>query len=245
MTETTDTERESLDELESRLGYRFAKRELLEVALTHTSFVNETQGAHFDNERFEFLGDSVLGLAVSYQLITCYPEMSEGRLTKIKALIVSEPSLAGVSRDLELGRFLRLGRGENLTGGREKDSILSDGLEAVLGAVFLDGGFVAVAQVIARLFEARFESVPKAKRPSDFKSALQELVQARHKNVPRYITIAQTGPDHDKRFEVSVQIQGEVAAVGGGRSKKEAEQRAAEQALNDLRAQDPLPPEKN
>ncbi|HJZ89212.1 MAG TPA: ribonuclease III [Polyangia bacterium] len=223
--------------LEQRLGYQFQQIELLKTALTHKSFVNENPTlAQEDNERLEFLGDAVLDLAVGHLLMERFPVRSEGELSKRRAAIVNEPGLWDVAETLGLGEWLFLGRGEEQTGGRRKASLLADACEAVLAAVYLDGGFPAAFRVIRRLFEERIVLTQRA-GAEDYKTQLQEMVQARLRQVPRYIVVAEHGPDHEKTFEIAVQIGGREVARGSGKSKKEAEQRAAAGALAQLEVQ--------
>jgi ribonuclease-3 len=220
--------------LEQRLDYCFTARELLRTALTHKSFVNEnpTLGRE-DNERLEFLGDAVLDLAVGHLLMERFPVRSEGELSKRRAAIVNEQGLSDVAGALGLGEWLFLGRGEEQTGGRRKASLLADACEAVVAAVYLDGGFDAAFRVIRRLFQDRLGAADKP-GGEDYKTQLQEVVQAELRQVPRYLVVAEHGPDHEKTFIVAVQIGGQEVARGSGRSKKEAEQRAAQLALDQV-----------
>ena len=208
---------------------------LLDEALTHKSYVNEQKAAAWlHNERLEFLGDAVLSLIVSERLAALLPQSSEGTLSKLKARLVSETVLAGVARRLELGYCLRLGRGEELSKGREKESLLADALEAVIAAVHLDGGLDAVRQVVARLFAEEFARVATQQhRPGaeDYKTQFQEWCQKRYDSLPRYTIVRESGPDHDKLFEVELTVKGKMLGRGTGCSKKEAEQLAAKQAL--------------
>ena len=220
--------------LEQRLDYRFKSPDLLRTALTHKSFVNENPALlREDNERLEFLGDAVLDLAVGHLLMERFPVRSEGDLSKRRASIVNEQGLYEVASRLALGDWLFLGRGEEQTGGRKKASLLADACEAVLAAVYLDGGFAAAFGVIAKLFEERLAAIEKA-GGEDFKTQLQEVVQAKLRQVPRYTVVGETGPDHEKVFEVAVVVGGQELARASGRSKKEAEQRAARLALDGL-----------
>lgn len=225
----------SADLLQATLAYRFLCPALLDEALTHTSHVNELKPVgRADNERLEFLGDAVLSLVVSEYLASALPQSPEGALSKLKATLVSEGTLARVARRLKLGDCLKLGRGEERSKGREKDSLLADALEAVIAAVHLDGGFEASRTVTRRIFSEELQqiSAPEARPGSeDFKTQLQEWSQKRHDLLPHYTTIGESGPDHDKRFDVQVTIRGEVVGKGAGRSKKEAEQQAAKAAL--------------
>lgn len=229
------TSASSADALQSSLGYRFQALALLEEALTHSSHVNEqkTPSAQH-NERLEFLGDAVLSLVMSEYLASALPQSSEGTLSKLRAQLVSEASLALVARRLGLGEHLKLGRGEDRSRGREKESLLADALEAVLAAVHLDGGFEASRNVTRRIFAEEFTHIAaQQEQPGagDYKTQFQEWCQKRYDTLPRYAIVRETGPDHQKLFEVEVSIQDEVVGVGSGRSKKEAEQQAAKQAL--------------
>jgi ribonuclease III len=228
----------SVDSLQSSLGYRFKSRALIDEALTHSSLVNEqkTSSARH-NERLEFLGDAVLSLVMSEYLASALPQSSEGTLSKLKAQVVSETSLARVARRLGLGEHLKLGRGEDRSKGREKDSLLADALEAVLAAVFLDGGFDASRTVARDIFAEELANIAaQQEQPgaSDYKTQFQEWCQKRHDTLPHYMTVRESGPDHQKIFEVELSIQGDVVGVGSGRSKKEAEQQAAKQALGQV-----------
>ncbi len=217
------------------LKYRFNDEALLDEALTHKSYVNEHKGAsRKHNERLEFLGDAVLSLIISDYLAARYPHLSEGALSKLKARLVSEVSLADAARRLDLGGRLRLGRGEELSGGRDKSSLLADGLEAVIAAVYLDGGIEAgrTFTLEALAEELReIESLQTAPGGDDYKTRLQEWCQRRYEVLPAYVTVGETGPDHHKVFQVEVWVGGTVVGVGQGHSKKEAEQAAAKRAL--------------
>jgi ribonuclease III len=234
--------------LEKRLEYNFAERALLERALTHSSVVPalraergedglpaDREGKR-DNERFEFLGDAVLELLASEYLLKRFPDWSEGQLSKSRARLVNARSLEAAARRLGLGEYLRLGRGEEKTGGREKPALLADAFEAVLGALYLDGGLTAAREVLRRnLFEQAIEEVGERIAAADRKSALQEYLQGRGASPAEYRLAGQTGPDHRKMFEVEVLVKGEGLAKGEGRTKKEAEQKAAGSALQRLR----------
>jgi ribonuclease-3 len=214
--------------LEARLGHRFENRSLLEAALTHRSLTSEQPGAA-NYERLEFLGDAVLQLAVTEQLYSDYPDMAEGQMAKLRAAVVSEDVLASVGRRLDIGPHLRLGKGEEVTGGREKPSILADVVEAVLGALYLEAGYEVAARVtLAHLGE---EIGRRAHAPGvgDFKTRLQEVL-AKHGKRPEY-GVGEEGPDHDKVFHAVVRVDGEIRGAGSGSSKKAAEQAAAEEAL--------------
>ncbi len=230
----------SIESMQDALPYRFRSVALLDEALTHKSYVNERRSpARKHNERLEFLGDAVLSLIVSDYLATALPDSTEGALSKLKAKVVSETSLAKAARRLELGKLLRLGRGEELSKGREKSSLLADALEAVIAAVYLDGGLEACRSFTLRVLAPELDAIAEQKeRPGseDYKTQLQEWCQKHHETLPRYETIRETGPDHRKMFEVELTIKGSVMGVGAGSSKKEAEQMAAKQALDQVGA---------
>ena len=220
--------------VENALDYRFRNPQLLEEALCHRSYVNEhPQAGMRDNERFEFLGDAVLSLVVSHILMQHYPEMAEGELSRTRAHFVNESHLAQVARSLGLGACIQLGRGEEQTGGRDKPSILSDTLEAILAAIYLDGGFEAVFGVINQRLAFQFEAIETTEDITDFKSRLQEYAQNRGQTVPAYRVVQESGPDHDKTFVVELTLS-QLKTVGTGRSKKAAEQEAAQMALQHL-----------
>jgi ribonuclease III len=216
--------------LEARLGYAWKDVGRLETALTHKSYLNENPGwRRADNERLEFLGDAVLGLAVGHLLMEAEPARSEGELSKRRASLVNEAGLAEVAGELGLGEWLFLGRGEEQSGGRKKPSVLADACEALVAAVYLDGGFDAAFQVVRHLFGGRLSEAREAGQ-GDFKTRLQERA-ARRKLTVRYAVVAETGPDHEKTFEVAASVGERELARASGRTKKEAEQRAAERAL--------------
>lgn len=221
-----------LGDLEARLGYRFRNPALLTQALTHKSYLNETtEDASGDNERLEFLGDAVLDLVVSEALVEREPEWSEGDLSRSKASLVREESLASAASDAEIGRFLRLGRGERLTRGDQKPSLLADALEAVIAAIYLDGGLEAAGQVVRRLLVNPKTADAIGAENEDSKTSLQEVCQRKFGELPVYRLLSESGPDHDKRFTVEVVVQGMARGTGEGRTKKQAEQRAALKAL--------------
>jgi ribonuclease III len=205
---------------------------LLERALTHRSYAYEHGGLP-TNERLEFLGDAVLGLAVTDTLYRAHPDLAEGQLAKLRASVVNTRALAGVARELGLGRWLRLGRGEETTGGRDKNSILADTTEALLGAVYLDRGVDAAVALVQRLFGPLMHAAAQDGAALDWKTALQELSATRSLGVPDY-RLVESGPDHEKSFTAVVHVGGEARGEGDGRSKKEAEQRAAEAAFGAL-----------
>ena len=222
-----------LTKLEQGLGYTFQNKALLENALTHSSYANENRERHIpDNERLEFLGDSILGFVVADYLYRNYPDKPEGELTRIRADLVCERNLAEAAATIELGTFLKLGHGEEQSGGRTRDSIVSDAMESVIAASFMDGGFAAAKEIIDRLILA---NIPKGRpRNFDYKTALQELVQRKKDQQLHYALVGESGPDHDKHFEVEVQLNGKAVGRGVGSSKKRAEQAAAEAAIEAL-----------
>lgn len=218
-----------LEELENKLGYHFHDRRLLEHALCHSSYANER---HWDrlqnNERLEFLGDAVLELATSEFLYQNYPTMPEGEATRTRASIVCEQTLALCARDLGLGEWLRLGKGEELTGGRDRDSITSDAMEALLGAIYLDGGFANAKEFVHHFI---LNDIEHKKLFYDSKTILQEQIQSETEEPIHYELVKEEGPDHNKRFTVNVVLGEKVLGSGSGRTKKAAEQEAAYRAL--------------
>lgn len=230
---------DDLAAFEQRIGYRFGERQRLEQALTHRSFAHETSAGELsDNESLEFLGDAVLGFVIADVVFQEFPLTDEGMKSKIKASLVSAVALAQVAERLDLGEHLNLGRGEEKTGGRHKQALLSDACEALIAAIYLDGGIEAARTFILREFEplldtARHDDVVSSVR-GDFKSALQEYLQAHRQALPEYRTVREDGPDHDKTFHVAVRVGSIVLAEASGRSKKDAEQDAARRALTGL-----------
>ena len=226
------------DELEGRLGYHFRDRDLLERALTHRSRANEdASGVVTDNESLEFLGDSVLGFVVADTLFRTFPESDEGQKSKIKASLVSTTMLARLARRIGLGDYLVLGRGEEKTGGRRKQALLADGYEALIAAIYLDGGIDAARSFLTAQLAPAMDTVREPSFPEhDHKSCLQEYLQARGHPRPAYRVVAETGPDHRKVFQVELWVGAEVMATASGRTKKEAEQQAARLALERLRS---------
>jgi len=224
-----------IQELEQVIGYKFKQPERLRQALTHSSFANEKHmKKHSDNERLEFLGDAVLELVSSEFLFQNYPKMPEGEMTKFRASIVCEPTLALCTKEIDLGKYLYLGKGEDLAGGRNRKSILSDAMEAIIGAIYLDGGFEA-----ARAFVHRFilVDIEHKKLFHDSKTILQEVVQGNYKEELHYALVGEEGPDHDKKFMVEAMIGDEVIGHGVGHTKKAAEQEAAYEALLKLKVE--------
>jgi ribonuclease-3 len=223
----------SYTQLEATLGTGIDP-DLLRRALTHRSYAYENGGLP-TNERLEFLGDSVLGLVVTDALYRTHPDLPEGQLAKLRASVVNTRALAGVARSLDLGRWLLLGKGEEVTGGRDKASILADTMEAIIGAVYLDRGLEGVTTMVRRLFDPLMLAATEDGAALDWKTSLQELTAARGIGVPEYV-VAESGPDHAKSFTAKALVGGELHGEGSGRSKKEAEQEAAEAAWRSLTA---------
>jgi len=229
---------QELTSLQNDLGYQFKNIDLLREALQHSSYVNEQRDpALQDNERLEFLGDAVLDLVITHILMKHFPETREGDLSRMRATIVNESQLSSVAQRLNLGQHLLLGRGETLSNGQEKRSILADALEAVIAAVYLDGGLEAGFEVIQRQFSEIISRVGEEVAAEDYKSQLQELVQVRFKTIPHYKVVAESGPDHDKTFQVHLSIGTFLTTHGIGKSKKAAEQAAASVALERLQVE--------
>ena len=230
-----DNRRSELNKLSSRLGIKMQELLLLHQALTHTSYANEARhNGSPHNERMEFLGDAVLDLIVSENLFKRFPLLSEGELTKARANLVCEQTLAKKAAELDLGRYLLLGKGEALSGGRERMSILADTLESVIAAIYLDKGFAAATEMVLRLLAKELALVHTGESVKDFKTWLQEVAQRTPDNRVVYEVVGQSGPDHDKVFKVSVSMNERELGVGVGKSKKEAEQQAAKLALTEL-----------
>lgn len=223
-----------LSELPGRLGHDFADPSLLVRALSHRSWCSEV-GGQPSNERLEFLGDAVLGLVVADLAFRHHDDLPEGKLTDLRKSVVNASALAEVAVEIGLGAYLRLGKGEDAAGGRSKPSILSDAFEAVLGAVYVDGGIDAARALVNRLFVHRLATAAQRLDRLDYKTVLQELTARLHDTAPVYV-VSDTGPDHDKRFFATVIVQGAAVGHGEGRSKKTAEQAAAEQAFTALSA---------
>ncbi len=217
--------------LQEKLGYTFKDSELLNKALTHKSFVNENSQSLKDNERFEFLGDSVLDLIVSSHMVKTYPAFAEGTLSKIRAAVVNESCLAGLARDIDLGQYLLLGKGEESSGGRQKSSLLANAYEAMAGAVYQDSHLEAALDIFLPILEKEISKYANTARFRDYKSELQEYTQTQFSCIPNYKIVNEKGPDHAKVFEVVVVIQEGIRGRGSGKSKKEAEQGAAKGAL--------------
>ncbi len=222
---------EHLEALEERIGYRFKERELLQLALTHSSYANELEDSLKCNERLEFLGDAVLELCVSEELYSRFPNAQEGILTKLRAKLVGRQSLAVLAQEIGLAEHLLLGKGEESQGGRERASLLSDSVEAILGAVFVDGGYKAGKRLVGRLFKNHWPSLAEESKHKDCKSLLQEQTQCLYRERPLYILVDSSGPEHAKTFKVLVRLPGGEEVEATGPSLKKAEQKAACQAL--------------
>ena len=222
-----------LKELQDRIGYHFQDDKLLKKAMVHSSYANENHLPKYEcNERLEFLGDAVLELISSEFLFSLHKTMPEGQLTKTRASMVCEPALAFCARDIELGKYLLLGKGEDATGGRKRESVTSDAMEALIGAIYLDGGFANAKEFIERFI---LKDLENKKLFYDSKTILQEIVQSNFKEPVSYELLGEKGPDHNKVFEVAVQIGDDRYGVGSGRTKKAAEQEAAYQSILALR----------
>ena len=220
----------ALDELEFEIGHRFADKQLLTKALTHSSHAHEQTGQ--DNEQLEFLGDAVLGFVVSDILYRSHPNLNEGQLSKLKGFFVSAANLVKYAEHLKLGQYLHLGKGEEKTGGRTKQALLVDALEAIIGAIYLDGGLDPSRRLITRFFESQIADVGDAEcQLSDFKTALQQYLQGRGLESAHYVLVGETRPDHQKLFTVEIELGKKTVAQGIGLTKKAAEQSAAKEAL--------------
>lgn len=216
------------EEFQKNMDYEFKEKKLLEQALTHSSYANEKHRKRMDNERLEFLGDAVLELVSSEFIYLNYPQLSEGDMTKFRASLVCEPSLADCAASLRLGEFIHLGRGEDMTGGRARKSILSDALEAVIGAIYLDGGFTSAKEFILKYI---LTDIEHKKLFFDSKTILQEFIQKHYEENLKYRLVREWGPDHNKNFTVEAVVGERVVGCGEGHTKKAAEQEAAYQAL--------------
>ncbi|HXN06993.1 MAG TPA: ribonuclease III [Nitrospiria bacterium] len=229
---------DNLDLLQKTIAYSFRQPGHLRSALTHKSYVNENPGTdQEDNERLEYLGDAVLDLVISEFLFQRLKTAREGELSKIKAMIVSRPALSEIARSLALGDFILLGKGEEQSRGRMKPSLLADTLEAVIAAIYLDGGFQEAEKFIGRWFAEKLEMVLTSEPVEDYKTEFQEVCQKEFDILPEYRLVRATGPDHDKTFEMELTVQGKVMGRGAGKNKKEAEQQAASEALGRIRTE--------
>ena len=220
-----------MNTLQEKLNYKFKNEDLLINALTHSSYANEVRNGVSSNERLEFLGDSVLSIIVSEYIYKKFGDLPEGEMTKIRASLVCEKSLCQFSREMELGQYLRLGKGEEKGGGRERDSILADAFEAVLAAMYLDGGFEVAKKHVLRFIKDELYNHNEAEAFKDYKTALQEIIQRNPEESVTYHLIGESGPDHDKIFEVEVLLNSNTIGKGKGKSKKQAEQKAAKEPL--------------
>ncbi len=234
MTSNSDGSSESSAELAARLGLVLTNLSLLTRALTHRSYLNENPDALEDNERLEFLGDAVLGFLVGAWVYHHCPEMHEGDLTKVRSALVRNEQLAEFARHLDLGRAMRMGRGESASGGRNRDNLLGSTFEAVVGALYLDQGVTAVEQFMEPLLDSAKERIIQRSEIYDPKSRLQEWAQAEKLGTPQYMTVSSSGPDHAKIFEIEVRVKGTAYGRGKGPSKQVAEQIAAQTALKSL-----------
>jgi ribonuclease-3 len=229
---------QNIEELYKKLNYCFTGVDTIEEALRHSSYVNENRDLKLnDNERLEFLGDAVLDLAISHILMEKFTDLNEGDLSKYRATVVNESSLCKVAKGLDLGEYILLGKGEELTNGREKPSILANTMEAVLGALYLDTGFEKTRDIISLLFAPLINSIKSKKSSNDHKSMLQEYTQNHLKILPEYLLVDESGLPHNKTFKVAVKIGEALLAEGTGKSKKEAEQKAAREAFYCLQNQ--------
>ena len=217
-----------IKELQKTIEYEFKDEGLLLRALAHSSYANENHSVSGSNERLEFLGDSVLGFITAENFFRNYTNFPEGELTKLRAQMVCEKSLAGFAREIELGKYLLLGKGEVITGGRERPSIQADAFEALIAAIYLDGGMESAKKFVLKYID---EAIKKHQSIKDYKTMLQEVVQRNPGELIEYVLVGETGPDHDKRFEVEVHLNSNVIGRGIGKSKKRAEQEAAREAL--------------
>ena len=229
----TKDRKKELKQLQKKISYSFKKPSLLNQAFTHKSYANENQVEECkDNERFEFLGDAVIDLIIGHLLMDDFPQHHEGDLTKLRSAIVNEKRFAELARKLNLGEFLLLSKGEDATGGRNKNSILADTYEALIAAIYLDGGFKRVFKVVKKHFKDILSAANQGSLHfRDFKSELQEYTQSVFKTTPKYVLVRKSGPDHNKTFEVNITFKNKVWGKGVGKSKKDASQKAAQKAL--------------
>lgn len=224
-----------IKDLENAIGYSFNNKELLENAITHSSYNMGKAAPVKDNERLEFLGDAFFDAIISEKLFKDVEDFHEGKLSKTRASVVCENSLAKIARELDLGKYIKLGHGEKVAGGNKKESILADTMEAIIGAIYLDGGYNSAKEFVLKFFEAQIEEALSGKLFSDYKSELQERIQeGGTKQILRYATTKEEGPEHDKTFYVDVILEGNVIGSGIGKSKKKAEQQAAREALKSI-----------
>ncbi len=225
----------SSQNLQTHLGYCFNDRKLLKQALTHPSYAAERSAVDYDNQRLEFLGDAVLQLALSDLLYRRHPQAPEGQLSKMRSILAREEGLARLARQLKLGDFIRLGKGEQKSGGQNRDSILADAMEAIFGAVFLDADFNTAQQLITSLCEELMEDIEELSEASNPKGVLQEICQEKFKTIPDYEVLSITGPDHQPEFTVQVTVSKHIQAEGSAGNRRQAEQNAARTALRQLK----------
>ena len=223
------------NDLEELIGYRFKNHSLLEEALIHSSYTKKNEKEKKNNQRMEFLGDSVLGLIVNEYIYRHFSSFSEGEMTKIKSVIVSTATLSKWADSISIGKYIKLGKGESITGGREKPSILAGSFEALLGAIYLDGGLKKAKKMIVHLIKEEIFKIVKEGYIRNYKSLLQEISQKKYKCLPNYQLIKENGPDHNKLFCVNVKIKNKSYGTGFGENKKEAEQEAAKVTLKKLK----------
>lgn len=220
-----------MQNFEEQIGYCYKNKELMQEALTHSSFANEGKKGMRNNERLEFLGDSILSLVVAENLFTHYKHMPEGELTKLRASLVCEKSLFKFAQEINLGGYLNVGRGEEHTGGRERPSIVSDAFEAVIASIYLDGGYDEAKKFVLKFVPKHIDAQKISSSLSDYKTSLQEIIQKNREEKVEYVLISEEGPDHDKAFCVEVHLNSNIIGCGTGKSKKQAEQLAAKEAL--------------
>lgn len=232
--ELTAQRKKELLVFEKYAGVRFKKLELLNLAFCHRSYANESINKNHNNEKLEFLGDSVLGLVVSEYLYSLLKDRAEGDLARVKSFVVSEDSLASIAKDIRVDNFILVGKGEEYSGGRNKKAILADCLEAIIGAFFLDSGLKSCKSFILRYLVPEINKVLENKHKKDYKTLLQEYIQKKYKTYPKYSLVKKTGPDHDRTFWMEVKINGKAYGPGKGKNKKEAEQMVASLAYADL-----------
>jgi ribonuclease-3 len=226
--------RQELNLFEKHAGVRFRNQRFLSLAFSHRSYANEAGSTIDNNEKLEFLGDSVLGLVICEYLYCEFPDKKEGDLARIKSFVVSESSLESIAKKLKVDNFILIGRGEEYSGGRSKTAIISDCMEAIIGAYYLDSGYKSVRSFILKHFVPEIDKVIEDKHRKDYKTLLQEYVQKQYKSYPKYILERKSGPDHDRTFWVSVKIEGKRYGPGKGKNKKEAEQEAAGVAFRSI-----------
>lgn len=226
--------RQSLLSFQKKAGFKFKDPGLLDLAFHHRSYSNENAKTRVNNERLEFLGDAVLGMVVASRLYACMADRPEGDLAKTKSVVVSEDTLSTIALELNVNDYLVLGKGEEMSGGRAKKAILADAMEAIIGALYLDSGFGTAEHFVLGIMNPQIELVLQNRHHKDYKTTLQEYVQKQFKTIPKYVLVNKTGPDHDRTFWVSVDIQGSIFGPESGKNKKEAEQSAAGKACRHL-----------